>query len=107
MAEINALIIKEVKEFIRRLKADFIRIEAAYLFGSFARSTHGKWSDIDLAIVSPDFSEDRFEERLRLMKIASHIDDRIEPVPFRPDDFSEDNPLAWEIKKHGIRIEIE
>ncbi|HBO84895.1 MAG TPA: nucleotidyltransferase, partial [Deltaproteobacteria bacterium] len=45
--------------------------------GSYARKTQNKWSDIDLAIISPDFSNDRFEERVRLMKLASSIDDRI------------------------------
>lgn len=104
MAEIEVLIMKEVKEFIRKLRDIDIRVEDAYIFGSYARKTQNKWSDIDLAIISPDFSDDRFEERVRLMKLASSIDDRIEPVPFRPDNFSEDNPLAWEIKRHGIQV---
>lgn len=107
MAEIDALILKEIREFIRQLKSINMRVEDAYLFGSYANASYNKWSDIDLAIISPDFSDDRFEERLRLMRIASHIDDRIEPVPFRPDNFSDDNPLAWEIKRHGIKVELE
>lgn len=38
--------------------------------------------------------------------IASEIDDRIEPVPFRPDTFVDEDPLVWEIKKEGRLIEI-
>ena len=107
MAEIDALVLKGIREFIRQLKAINMHVVDAYLFGSYAKASYSKWSDINLAIISPDFSDDRFEERLKLMRIASHIDNRIEPVPFRPDNFSEDNPLAWEIKRHGIKVELE
>jgi hypothetical protein len=33
------------------------------------------------AVVSPQISDDRFEERIRLTEIALSIDDRIEPLP--------------------------
>ena len=57
-----------------------------------------------MAVISPDFSENLFDERLKLMKIAANIDDRIEPHPFRVKDFDSSNPLASEIQKHGILI---
>ncbi|MCK5612718.1 nucleotidyltransferase domain-containing protein [Candidatus Pacearchaeota archaeon] len=84
-----------------------MRIERAYLFGSYARGTQNRWSDVDIAVVSPDFSDDGVEERYRLMKVACTIDDKIEPVPFRPEAFSEENPLAWEIMKGGLRIDLD
>jgi len=64
------------------------QLDYAYLFGSHAKGTSNQWSDIDLAIVSPDFSEDLYEERLVLMRLAAEIDDRIEPKPFRPEMFT-------------------
>ena len=81
-----------------------MRISAVYLFGSFARGTEHQWSDIDIAIISPDLSDDRFEARVRLMKVSAELDARIEPAPFRPEDFIDDDPLVWEIKKDGILI---
>ncbi|MFP4393031.1 MAG: nucleotidyltransferase domain-containing protein [Desulfohalobiaceae bacterium] len=83
------------------------QISRAYLYGSFARGAAGKWSDIDLAIISPDFSEDLFEERISLMKQALKVDDRIEPSPFRPEDFNPENPLVHEISSYGIEINLE
>ncbi len=106
MAEVNALIINTVKRFLDKLNANGINIEAAYLYGSYVKGIQHKWSDIDVAIISSDFDEDRFDERVRLTMIASEIDDRIEPVPFRPDTFVDEDPLAWEIKKEGIPLEI-
>jgi len=47
------------------------------------------------------------EERIRLMKLSATVDSRIEPVPFRPDTFVNEDPLAWEIKRKGIPISLE
>ncbi len=105
MAKVDALIIDTVKRFLDKLNETGIYIEAAYLYGSFIKEKQHKWSDIDVALISSDFKEDRFDERVRLTMIASEIDDRIEPVPYRPDDFIEEDPLVWEIKKTGIPIQ--
>lgn len=104
MAQVDHEIINTVQLFIRRLKEDGITIESAYLFGSHAFNRAGRWSDIDVAVVSPDFSSDRFDERLRLMKLSTEIDTRIEPVPYHINDFQDTDPLVDEIKKRGIRL---
>jgi len=104
MAEINALAIKLAKKFIIYLHNQGIKIDSAYIFGSYAKGTEHEWSDIDVAVISPDFSDDRFEERIHLMKLSHDIDSRIEPVPFRPETFIDEDPLAWEIKKTGYLL---
>jgi predicted nucleotidyltransferase len=80
------------------------RVDSAYLFGSHAKGTSNQWSDIDLAIISPDFSDDLYDERLTLMRLAVDIDDRIEPKPFRPEMFTPMEPLVDEIQKHGLKL---
>jgi len=104
MAEINALAVELAKKFITYLRNQGIKIDSAYLFGSFAKGTEHKWSDIDIAIISSDFSDDRFEEGVRLMILSHDIDNRIEPVSFRPETFIDEDPLAWEIKKTGYLL---
>jgi predicted nucleotidyltransferase len=104
MAQIDDDVLGKVQTFIRKLKESGIAIESAYLFGSYATNRAGRWSDIDVAIVSPDFSDDRFDERLRLMKLSTEIDNRIEPVPFHSDAFNDTDPLVDEIKKSGISL---
>ncbi|MBW1759475.1 MAG: nucleotidyltransferase domain-containing protein [Deltaproteobacteria bacterium] len=103
MAERNDQINKKIKMFLSRVEKKY-HISDAYIFGSYAKGTFGKWSDIDLALISPDFSDESFDVRLELMKIASTIDDRIEPCPYKTDTFNIDDPLVAEIKKYGIRI---
>ena len=104
MAEINASILKTVNKFLDQLREKGIPVEAAYLFGSYAKGRGKEWSDIDVAVISSTISDDRLEERIRFTKISSTIDSRIEPVPFRPDTFVDEDPLVWEIKREGIRI---
>ena len=57
-----------------------------------------------MAVVSPDFSEDLYEERLGLMRLAVEIDDRIEPKPFLHEMFTPNEPLVDEIQKHGLKL---
>lgn len=82
------------------------RVKSAYLYGSYARGAAKEWSDIDLAIISPDFVGNMFDERLALMRLAVSTDDRIEPHPFRPEEFNDNQPLASEIRRTGIAIDI-
>lgn len=103
MVEREEKIDKNVLNFISELKKTY-KIHSAYIYGSFSKGNACEWSDIDLAIVSSDFSDNTFDERLNLMKIAATIDDRIEPYPFRLEDFEISNPLVNEIKKYGILI---
>jgi predicted nucleotidyltransferase len=63
-----------------------------------------KWSDIDVAIVSPQISNDRFEERIRLTELALSIDNRLEPLPFNPDNFNDDDPFVRLIKEEGVVV---
>lgn len=104
MAQINAIVLDKIRKFISALPGHGIRAQEVYLFGSYAKGTQTEMSDIDVAVVSQDLSEDRFEELVRLLRISSGIDSRIEPVPFRPEAFVDEDPLAWEIKRQGVRI---
>jgi predicted nucleotidyltransferase len=103
MAEIPAAIAESLEQFLAAVRRQR-RIEAAYVYGSQATGTATEWSDIDVALVSPDFSSDLFQERLALMRLAAQVDDRIEPHPFRPQDFNLNAPLVDEIRRTGVRV---
>ncbi len=104
MVKVDSLILETIRKFITKLDKNGIHVEAIYLFGSYAKGNDDIFSDIDLAVISSDLTNDRFEERIRLMKLSSGIDSRIEPVPFRPETFVDEDPLAWEIKKEGLPV---
>ena len=103
MATIAADIEQVIRRFLKALEPR-ARVRGAYLFGSQVKGTASEWSDIDLAVVSPDFSGDLISERLLLMKLAIQSDNRIEPRPFRPEDFDAADPLVDEILRTGIPV---
>jgi uncharacterized protein len=89
--------------FVERLKGS-IKVSASYLFGSYAKGNATPDSDIDVLILSPDFSNDRFENLVFLMKVRRGIDLRIEPHALREEEFNENHPFFQEIKDDLIRI---
>jgi predicted nucleotidyltransferase len=103
MAQIAPDVIASVNRFLAAVRQR-LRVEAAYLYGSQVMGSACPWSDIDVAVISPDFSDDLFQDRITLMKLAAAIDDRIEPQPFTPDRFGPNDPLASEISHYGVRL---
>ncbi len=106
MAKVDAQILRTVKRFLRVLGEQGIKVEAAYIFGSYAAGKENQWSDIDVAVISSDISDDRFDERVRMTRLSYGIDTRLEPVPFRPEAFVDEDPLAWEIKRKGLQVAV-
>ena len=103
MATISLVVAQSITRFLSDVQQRR-RIVTVYLYGSQIRGTATDRSDIDLAIVSPDFTADLFQERVALMRLAAQIDDRIEPRLFRPDDFTINDPLVSEIRRTGVRL---
>ena len=104
MAAIDKVVLENVKIFLERLETKGIHVTKAYLFGSYLTGRTDEWSDIDVAVISPQISDDRFEERVTLARIANSIDDRIEPLPFNPANFAIEDPLVREIMNKGLVI---
>lgn len=107
MAEIGSTIKNKISLFLKKLNENGITTEKAYIFGSYSKGSENSLSDIDVAVISSDLSDDRFNERIRLMKIAYDIDSRIEPVPFNTNTFVMEDPLVWEIIKTGMLVQEE
>jgi len=84
-------------------KSDFpMPIDAVYLFGSFAKGTANKDSDIDVALVVNHFDGDYFEIIPPIWRLRESIDFRIEPhVIARDTDYA---GLLNEIQRTGIQI---
>jgi len=105
MAETAALdaALEKALAFLRQR----IRIEAAYLFGSrVAGNTHA-YSDIDLAVFSPDVENMRFMERVRLgSELASQCQRDVELHLFSSRALANARPtnFAGYIVAHGRRL---
>ncbi len=97
---------KIVKAYARALKKAQYPFSAIYLFGSQQKGVSDRWSDIDVAVISSVLGRNTQHNRLRLWQLRQGVDDRIEPHGFTPEEFKNDaNPMAYEIRKTGSRIE--
>ena len=97
-----------IHRFIDVLVKKGIRIDQVILYGSYASGHMRPYSDIDLAIISPDFGNDKFEESKILLQAAWRVDARLQPVPISSDSFNEKSwvPLIYQIKASGIEVVV-
>ena len=104
MATQTDTILEIARQYLVKLRNSGIPIKSAILYGSFAKGTENIDSDIDIALISEKFTNDRFLERRRLVPLRRSIDNRLEPMPFNSKTFAQGGILIDEIKKTGITI---
>ena len=97
--------IKIVRKYAEKLKEEKFPFSSVYFFGSRAKGTNHKDSDIDVAVISTKFKNRFGRNSLKLWKFRRYIDYRIEPHGFTKEDFKNlADPLVYEIRKTGIRV---
>ncbi|MFH1030420.1 MAG: nucleotidyltransferase domain-containing protein [bacterium] len=94
---------KTVDEYINVLKKDRLPINRVIIFGSQAKHSARQDSDIDVCVISPKFKDDFKALHYLLMK-SYEVEGMIEPHPFHPKEFVDDDPLVWEIKRTGVIV---
>lgn len=94
---------KDVKDYIEILKEDKLPIDKVIVFGSQVKKMSRPESDIDVCVISPKF-KDKFKALHYLLMKSYELKALIEPHPYHPKDFVNEDPLVWEIKKTGIAV---
>ena len=92
-------IIQQYAEIVKEL----VSLDAIYLFGSFANGSATKDSDIDLIVVSKDWTDNIIEDTMLLMRARRKVDLRIEPHPIRPEELDE-NHFILSIKQEMRKV---
>ena len=105
MAQIPSEIVDLIEKFIRLVKEDNIEIFKVILFGSYAKGSYTRHSDIDLAIISPDFKEDDCINNMsNLLLKANKLKADIQTVPFSIREYNNPIGLMEEILNTGIDV---
>ncbi|MGA7271991.1 MAG: nucleotidyltransferase domain-containing protein [Acidimicrobiia bacterium] len=104
----DAAVVESVQSYLQAVAEQGIPVRFGVLYGSYAKGTEHKWSDIDLLVVSPlyDDKEQRTHENWTdLWVIAAHTDARIEPIPVGEKQFQEgDASMIVEIARREGQI---
>ena len=104
MVEIPNRVKETLDRYLTALRENNIPVNRAILFGSYANGKFNDWSDIDIAIVSDIFEGSRIRDRSKIRRITLSVSCDIEVLPYKTDDFNEDDPFVREIIETGIRI---
>lgn len=94
-------VIEKLKSY-KELLSEHFDLQQLYLYGSYANDKNNKNSDIDVAIIVNNLSDDYFSTTPLIWKLRREIDDRIEPVLF--DEKKDKSGFLDEIRKYGILI---
>ena len=103
MAKNTIVIMKLIQNYLEEVQKRY-SLDAAFLFGSQVNNRAHEWSDIDLALVSPEFSRNSTKALMVLTHLAAQIDWRIEPHVFGPNEFNANHPLVAEIQRNSLQI---
>ena len=99
--------LKKARELIALLKSSGIDIYEAFMFGSAAIDKIDEYSDIDVAIVSKDFTGEPFYDVKKISKFRRAVDLKLEVHTFSLSGILENPPLFFlEIKSKGIPIRL-
>ena len=108
MAKIPPGIYKAVKDYVEKLKKE-IPVDKVIIFGSYAKGTPRKDSDVDLAIFSKSFEGKKRVEAISylLSRVTDYTYD-LEPIGYPSGAYynREDDPFVEEIIKTGIELDI-
>lgn len=105
MAAKQAAIENSIRKYIEALEQK-VRISKVILYGSWASGQPNEYSDIDLAIFSPDFGKNKLFELQLLSKLSWEVDESIEAIPYSAGELNNPEPssFVFEILKTGKTV---
>ena len=85
----------------------FIIIEKIFLYGSYAKGNYRKDSDIDLAVISPNFrEEDCIENMTSMLCKVNKLKADIQTIPFSIEEYNNPKGIMEEILRTGIELKV-
>lgn len=102
----NRKIISYLKKYLKKVGKNF-KIQKSILFGSRARGDYFLNSDVDLILVSDDFKNLKFRERMS--ELLEHWDGKVdlEVIGYTPEEFEKKKKQIGIVRqaiKEGIEI---
>jgi len=99
-------VINKLKKIAAEIKQSGIHLNRVVLYGSYAKNTQHKWSDIDVAFVADEFSSIGFDDvGLFAGTLIKYPTLNISPRTYNTHDFSPDrDPFVEIIMRTGIEI---
>lgn len=106
-AKLSKSVLNQVKLFIRKIELAKISVDKIIVFGSHAKGTAHKDSDIDVCVVSTQYEDNHWDSALELTHLKDDSTIDIEVHTMSPRDLANKyDTLASEIRKYGIDVTL-
>ena len=105
----NKSIIITIRNYLKELSRIGVPVKQAVLFGSYAKETNHRWSDIDLIVISDKYDKECSREDINILwRTAARTDNRIEPIPVGANRWkTDDKSTIIEIaRREGIVVNL-
>jgi len=99
-------IINEIRRLVQSLKKN-IKLDSVILFGSYAKGTAVEDSDVDIAVISPEFGQNPLKDKQLIYRtiIKENIEPFFEIHTFTPGELKASNSyFISEIRSTGKMI---
>lgn len=96
--------IDTVKSFVKDCKLNGLTFYKVFIFGSVAKGNMHEWSDIDLLLISDQFSENVFDN-LRLYSKINVKYPIIETHPYPTDYYKNGDSFIEQVTKESIELD--
>lgn len=94
-----------IKRFKNAIESKGIKINKLILYGSYAKGSPERHSDIDLVIISEDFVGKSFWERIDILTDAIYeVFEPIEAIAMTPAEWEQGDSMICEFAKNGEMI---
>jgi len=98
-------VLRTLRQFRKELESNSIRVDQLILYGSHADGTAREDSDIDVIVISPDFSDKSFWERITILSDAIYkVYAPIEASSFTPEEWKNDKSLIVDYARDGVLV---
>ena len=100
-----------IQHLTEELQKSGVNTDSVHLFGSYAHGTASEESDIDIAVISPDFRGYLFSYRFHLLGSALINTIRkyqvpIDIIPLTPEEFKHEQSIRMDFIHQGIEVPI-
>jgi predicted nucleotidyltransferase len=109
MAQSRRQITTLIRRYVAALEGRGVPVERVILFGSHASGHPDEWSDIDIAVISPQFDTLSLLERYEQLGLANRdLHAPLDIVGFSPSQIAQCEPESFlsEILRTGVEVPV-
>ena len=101
----KAEVLQIIRRFGEALEDHGVEASKIILYGSYARGDWREWSDIDLVVVSEDFNDKGYWERIELLSAAiCDLWEPIEAVAMTPEEWGKGDSMIAQFAREGEEV---